>query len=472
MGTWGTGLFSDDMALDIKIDWAELYKRFGEPDGTTRELLTIYDADDEDVGPVVILALAMCQWKYGCLQPDIKARALSIIRTGAGLHMWEDAKDLAKRKAVYAQLGHALEQPQPPRKHIKKLTPREITPYKPGQLLKYRCWDGEHVLLWVRGEYRYKGDVLPLCAALDWKGPTLPSRREILALRPILNSTDALTKQWLRDYAAKLGEQLPPEPQGQDWTGYAPRESSKYGFDTSRVEVVAGDWIWNLREKGRGPQIPRWIEVGPMIANDLSTTAAYRKSLVRHEWALPAVRPKHPRPLAPFATSQRPLGVNVPLPKGRATKTSRLLILKRTKHQPVPGDIFVVNVKGKRWVVGRVILTDAHFACGPADVLVYFYRQSITTTGEILLPMSLDDLAIVPCCADESNWEWGEFFHITNVPITPCELPARHIFGCDTSGYYRDAYGLPISPPADDELVGTISIGGFDLELAKCFDLE
>lgn len=474
MGTWGTGLFSDDTALDLKGDWAELYKRFGEPEGTTRELLKIYDADDEDFGPVVILALAMCQWKYGCLQPDIKARAMSVIRTGAGLHMWEDSTDLAKRKAVYAQLAEALERPQPPLKRMKKLTPLEVTPYKPGQLLKYKCWDGEYLLMWVHGEYRYKGDVLPLCAALDWKGPTLPSRREILALRPILHSNDVFNNEWLRDYSAQLGEKLRPEPSGLAWSKYAPRDSSRYGFDPSRVEVIPGTWSWDLQNHRRGPQVPRWIEVGPMIAGDLSVVKAYARTLPRfpHLWSKPIVLPMHTRSLAPRSAPTRALGVDIPLPAGRATKHSHLLTLKRSKRQPVTGDIFVVNVKGKRWAFGRVILVDAHFAWGPADILVYFYRQSFHSTGEIMLPMSLGDLAIVPRAAGSQEWECGEFFHIANVPLTPCELPARHIFGPQGRGYYIDAYGMPIPPPAEDELVGSTSIGGIGFDLARSFGIE
>lgn len=395
-----------------------------------------------------------------------------MIRTGAGLHLWEDEKDLAKRKVVYTQIGEQLERPQPPRKIIKKLTPIEVTPFKRGQLLKYRCWDGEYLLLWVRGEYRYKGDVLPLCAAFDWKGPTLPSRREILALRPVLSSTDMFIKESELRYAARTGEQLPPEPVGEDWSGYAPCEASQYGFDMSRVEIVPGDWGWELLENGRGPQIPRWIELGPTVARDLSATVAYRKTLSRHEFSPCSVLPEKRRALAPCSAPPRVLGVDVPLPAGRVSRTSRLLTLKRTKHQPVPGDIFVVNVKGCRWVVGRVILADGHFACGPADVLVYFYRQSFRSTGEITLPMKLDDLAIPPCCAHDSNWQWGEFFHIAHVPVEPCELPFRHIFGPNTSGYYHDAYGLPTSPPAESEVVGSVGIGGIDSGLAKAFGIE
>lgn len=473
MGTWGSGLFADDIALDIKNDWQELYKCFGEPEGPTRELLTLHDVDDEDQGPIVILVLAVCQWRYGCLQPSIKARALEIIWTGAGLHLWEDARHLAKRKAVYAQIAEGLERPQPPRKIIKKLKPRSVTPFKPGQLLKYRCWDGEFMLLWVTGEYRYMGDVLPMCAALDWKGATLPSRREILALRPIFSEMDAFNKKYFRDLAAKEGEELAPEPDGLDWSAYAPRGPSEHGFDIARVEVLAGEWEWNLRDHTGGPFLPHWIELGPVLARELSTTIRLRESLPKVKGRpLDCIVPARPRPLAPLSTPQRPLGIDVPLHSGRQAKWTQLRILKRSKHQPMPGDIFVVNVKGKRWVVGRVILSDAQFASSDVDVLVYFYSQTFNRTSEIMLPMRLDDLLIGPQCASKHDWETGEFLHVASVPLDPSELPARHIFGPGLQHYHIDAYGLPTPAPAEDELVGHRLIGGIDSQLAKALELR
>lgn len=473
MGAWGAGLFSDDTALDVKGDWEELYKRFGEPEQTTRELLANHDADDEDLGPVVVLALAMCQWKYGCLQPDIKARALKVVRSGAGLHLWEDPKDLARRKVVYTRVAETLQQPQPARKRVKQLTPLEPTPFKPGQLLKYRCWDGEFVLLWVVDHYRYKGDKLPRCAALDWKGRELPNPAKIRALQPVVCSTDRFSRQWEKDFAAEHGHKLPPRPPGLEWTGYAPREVSRYGFDPSRVEVVAGDWRWNLQKQGGGPQVPSWIEVGPCVAIDLSTTIAFKGTLPRSKRPDRTVLPKRPRPLAAPSGPPRPLGVEVELPKGRASKRSDLLTLKRSRHQPMPGDIFVVNVGGGRgtragrWVVGRVILNDAHFAAGPADILVYFYRQEFERTADITLPMRLDDLAIPPRAAHANDWQRGEFFHIANSPLLPCELPARHVFGPGFDSYYRDAYSMPTQPPAKDELIGDLGIGAIGMELAE-----
>ncbi len=459
MGAWGAGLFSDDAALDVRADWETLYKRFGEPVQTTRELLREWDADDPDQGPVIILALAMCQWKYGCLQDDIKNRALEIVRAGEGLQLWEDSTELGRRKAVYQKIAETLRKPQPARKRIAKLTPPNAVPYQPGQLLSYRCWDGEFILLWVQGFCRYKGEKLPLCAALDWKGPTLPEPAAIRALKPIVTHQHRWMDDWIQKQASKLGETLPPAPKGLPWSGFAPREISKHGFDPSRVEVVAGEWRWDLTKLGQGPYVPRWIEVGPSVAADVSAAVAFKKTLHRVEGdnGLEGALPSRPRRAGDLVRTPRPLGIDVELPLGKRRKNSALLTLKRTKHAPSPGDIFVVNVKGKRWVAGRVILNDAHFACGPADVLVYFHKQEFNRAAEIMVPTKLD-LLIPPCAAHGHHWSGGEFFHVANVPLEASELPARHVFGPGFDGYYRDAYGLPTLPPERDEIVGTLSV--------------
>lgn len=469
MGTWGEGLFSDDTALDVRGSWEDLYKRFGEPVQTTRELLKLWNLEDPDEGPVVVLALAMCQWKYGCLQADTKARALEVVRSGAGLEVWEGSS-LAKRKAVYGRIASKLEQPQPPLKRIKTLTPPEPEMYKPGDLLSYRCSDGEFVLLWVQGFYQYKGDRLPCCAALDWKGPELPTPERIRELRPIVTETHKFSHQFMTDYAREHGLELPPAPPGLTWSRFAPRGLNKYAFDPRRIEVVPGEWHWDLSERKDGPYVPYWIELGCSVMRSLSATIEFQRTLRRETDLQDRKLPTQPRTLGPIRGA-RPLGVHVELPTGKVTQRSRLLTLKRSRHAPAAGDIFVVNVMGKRWVAGRVIVPDGGFAWGTADVLVYFYKQEFQSTAEIMVPMALD-LLIPPAGASWRDWSAGDFFHVANFPLQAEELPPRHVFGPGLNGYYRDVWGRSTSAPAADELVGSISHRDFGYMLAETLGLS
>jgi hypothetical protein len=74
MGTWGTGLFEDDLALDIKDMFKELIK-----DGQTVQeaistvLEEFEDAlEDFDEGATVVLALCSLGEEKGCITEELR----------------------------------------------------------------------------------------------------------------------------------------------------------------------------------------------------------------------------------------------------------------------------------------------------------------------------------------------------------------------------------------------------------------
>lgn len=76
MGSWGTAIFSDDVAADVRADWRE-----GILDGETSEELTMKlisaheaRADDTDDATVFWLALAAAQYETGRLTPSARTR--------------------------------------------------------------------------------------------------------------------------------------------------------------------------------------------------------------------------------------------------------------------------------------------------------------------------------------------------------------------------------------------------------------
>ena len=103
MGVWGTALFSDDTASDIRGDYVDyLGDGLTGPEATAR-VLSEYKSSlsDPDEYGVVWLALAAVQWKYGRLEPDALKQALAVIDSGSDLRRWTaDTPDHAKRKAV------------------------------------------------------------------------------------------------------------------------------------------------------------------------------------------------------------------------------------------------------------------------------------------------------------------------------------------------------------------------------------
>lgn len=112
VGTWGNGIFDDEVALAIKDEFENDLKAGLSINIATARILQAYSdmLDDEDEGPIVYLSLAVLQIEHESLHQEIKVKALEIIETGQGLTRWEEAggKALANRKQTLANLKFKL----------------------------------------------------------------------------------------------------------------------------------------------------------------------------------------------------------------------------------------------------------------------------------------------------------------------------------------------------------------------------
>lgn len=124
MGAWGTGLYSDDFALDVKNDllsainsgtpYREAFEKIKETylDGA-------YD-DDSDI-PVFWFVCADILWKKGRLDEDIKQTALAYLESETDIARWAEESPVLgrKRKGVLEKLKLKLQSPQPEAKPIR-----------------------------------------------------------------------------------------------------------------------------------------------------------------------------------------------------------------------------------------------------------------------------------------------------------------------------------------------------------------
>ena len=96
MGTWGTGIFDNDTAGDLRDAFEDELAIVANVVTATENVLTKFasDLDDVDYGPVIYLALAALQLEQDALQQDMRKRALEIIDSGEGLDGWEEAGPL------------------------------------------------------------------------------------------------------------------------------------------------------------------------------------------------------------------------------------------------------------------------------------------------------------------------------------------------------------------------------------------
>lgn len=124
MGAWGTGLYSDDFALDVKSEFLDAINS-GKPYREAFEELkkTYVDNaynDDPDI-PVFWFVCADILWKKGRLDEDIKQTTLAYIESNSDVERWnlESSALGKKRKTVLEKLKAKLLSPQPEAKPIR-----------------------------------------------------------------------------------------------------------------------------------------------------------------------------------------------------------------------------------------------------------------------------------------------------------------------------------------------------------------
>ena len=140
MGAWGTAIFSDDTAADVRDAFTDFVAKGLSPTEATSRLLR-ESADllaDEDDAVVFWLALAATQWKLGRLLDDVRDRAVAIIDSGDDLRRWEDSSRSAinQRKKHLAKLREQVLSPQAKPKKRKPF-PKSSTDFRVGDVAAY-----------------------------------------------------------------------------------------------------------------------------------------------------------------------------------------------------------------------------------------------------------------------------------------------------------------------------------------------
>ena len=175
MGAWGTGLYQDDTAMEVRDYYQELLKKGISNEESLDCLLEAFEEvlEDADDAPPFWFSLADTQWKLGRLTDEVREQALALLTSGADLARWEDATKGQKnaRKKVLQALQERLQSPQPPEKKIR--VPRLYhTDWKFGDLYamqlcgetaKTNGLDGRYLLFHkVREMTWYPGHIIPI----------------------------------------------------------------------------------------------------------------------------------------------------------------------------------------------------------------------------------------------------------------------------------------------------------------------
>jgi hypothetical protein len=149
VGVWGTPIFSDDLAADVRDMFTDLMGDGLSAAEATDTIVAEYTPKLDEPGDtgVMWMALAATQWKLGRLIDAVRDRAILVIDSGDDLQRWQDSpkSEIRQREKHLAKLREQLHTPQPPAKKIKKRV-KASTDFVAGDVVRYRYND----TLWVR----------------------------------------------------------------------------------------------------------------------------------------------------------------------------------------------------------------------------------------------------------------------------------------------------------------------------------
>jgi len=208
MGSWGYNILENDMALDVHGDYMDEFRTGASAGKIAKTLKKKYAEvlEDEDDAINFWLGLARAQWDCGQLESAMIGRIEKLIRSRAGMALWEDSgpKSAAKREAALKTFLAKLKSPNPKPKRLRKAIIRK-SPFNQGDCLSIRYDDGKYAAAIVietddkpdkPGQDSYGSTHLVF---LDYLKKIKPSM-EVFRSRQWLRSQQCVTpKAWIPD---------------------------------------------------------------------------------------------------------------------------------------------------------------------------------------------------------------------------------------------------------------------------------
>lgn len=180
MGVWGTSIFSDDNACDVRDDYRRMIGDSLTGPRATDQLLERWSAleRDPDLAATFWLALAITQWKCGRLEDRVRENALRFVDDGSALRPWRGSGLEGKRQKVLDAARRQLLSPQPPMRKIARQF-RSLCDWEPGELIAYRLLSGSFIVFQVIELHHDAGGAAPTCEIFDWQGQEIPQPSDL-----------------------------------------------------------------------------------------------------------------------------------------------------------------------------------------------------------------------------------------------------------------------------------------------------
>jgi hypothetical protein len=192
VASWGTAIFSDDLAADIRGYWRDGIIDGEDPADVTRQLVNRYASEggDPDERIVFWLALAAAQMETGRLDPAVRDHALALIDAGGDVARWrEQDESLARqREKALVRLAEKLRGPQPKPKRIRRTSPPALR-FDVGDAVHLRMGDGwtNLIAIVIANTDGYpRGNIDPVVELVIWEEDRPPTATELSQLPCVL----------------------------------------------------------------------------------------------------------------------------------------------------------------------------------------------------------------------------------------------------------------------------------------------
>jgi len=121
LGSWGTSVFSNDTAADVRLQWRSGIARGADPVSLSDEMVREWGRATEDApdGVEFWTGLAAAQMETGRLQDRVRDEALRLIEAGGDVELCEETGLGRRRRAVLDRLAVKLTGPQPALKRVR-----------------------------------------------------------------------------------------------------------------------------------------------------------------------------------------------------------------------------------------------------------------------------------------------------------------------------------------------------------------
>lgn len=177
MGTWSSSITGDDTVADIVGFFKDQLKNGASIEVASAATVSKFSEleEDKDEGPLLWLALAHAQWKYGVVESSVLDHVRHDIANDHGLERREEnPKALAQRKAVLAKFLIQIEATNPKPSAPPKLIVRKAR-FKEGDCLAVVLPDGRYTAaLVLRADDSNPEYGKNLIACLDYLEPSTP----------------------------------------------------------------------------------------------------------------------------------------------------------------------------------------------------------------------------------------------------------------------------------------------------------